>query len=70
MDAILLLGEQLLTLLQGARFWDKSCEWMQVHRVLPALACPMYSLPCHACQQYCHTVLEHISVIPGMGMSM
>ena len=30
-DSVALLREQLLALLQGARFWDKSCDWMQVH---------------------------------------
>ena len=30
-DSLALLREQLLALLQGARFWDKSCDWMQVH---------------------------------------
>ena len=29
-DGLPLLREQLLALLQGARFWDKSCDWMQV----------------------------------------
>ena len=29
-EGVPLLREQLLALLQGARFWDKSCDWMQV----------------------------------------
>ena len=29
-DGVALLREQLLALLQGARFWDKSSDWMQV----------------------------------------
>lgn len=29
-DGMALLREQLLALLQGARFWDKACDWMQV----------------------------------------
>ena len=36
-DGLPLLRSELLALLQGARFWDKSCDWMQA-RASPALS--------------------------------
>ena len=35
-DGLPLLRGELLALLQGARFWDKPCDWMQA-RASPAL---------------------------------